>query len=293
MLRKNVDEEKKLKLNQPILSVRRISSSPKSSKDDDDKVKENDPVRSPGVVPFMWEDSPGKPKSSPRDRMVNVRHQCFENIEEQQETNFVFFKGSHATDKTNPHTKDFMIRLFLPANKGKGEEEHGGVGQLVCLPDRLLSYYIDYIPYLPSLHISGGPHQRAVSFAVTTDPRLPPPPSCQSPPSLRVMPSIKSPSPNPVAPFSPGHSAISAKISRSGDAVKEEGRWGGDLGGSGDEREAGAVICYLNDNWDLMCKYGKMFAKGGAWFRQGSFDLWMEFAAKMGTCNLNAYNLPV
>ncbi|VFQ96383.1 unnamed protein product [Cuscuta campestris] len=132
MLRNNVDEEKKLKLNQPILSVRRISSSPKSSKDEDKKDKENEPVRSPGVVPFVWEDSPGKPKSSPGDRTVNVRHQCFDkavrrrlsftNVEEQQETNFVFFKGSHATDRTNPHTKDFMIGLFLPANKGKCSE---------------------------------------------------------------------------------------------------------------------------------------------------------------------------
>ncbi|RAL51161.1 unnamed protein product [Cuscuta campestris] len=41
-------------------------------------------------------------------------------------------------------------------------------------------------------------------------------------------------------------------------------------------------ICYHNDNWELMCKYGKMFVKGGARLRQGSFDLWMEFAAKMG-----------
>ncbi|CAH9084419.1 unnamed protein product [Cuscuta europaea] len=41
-------------------------------------------------------------------------------------------------------------------------------------------------------------------------------------------------------------------------------------------------ICYNNDNWELMCKYGKRFVKGGVRLRQGSFDLWMECAAKMG-----------
>lgn len=71
MVRKNQDE-KKLKLNQPILSVRQ------SGKDDKRKFDGSlnsvpqptlyrsesklDPVRSPGVVPFVWEESPGKPK---------------------------------------------------------------------------------------------------------------------------------------------------------------------------------------------------------------------------------------
>ncbi|XP_019179800.1 PREDICTED: uncharacterized protein LOC109174997 [Ipomoea nil] len=41
-------------------------------------------------------------------------------------------------------------------------------------------------------------------------------------------------------------------------------------------------VCYENDKWELMCKYGKRFTKAGVKLRQASFDLWMEFAAKMG-----------
>lgn len=41
-------------------------------------------------------------------------------------------------------------------------------------------------------------------------------------------------------------------------------------------------ICSQTDNWDLICKYGKRFAKAGVKLRKTSFDTWMEFASKIG-----------
>ncbi|GMY27658.1 RING finger and CHY zinc finger domain-containing 1 isoform 1 [Fagus crenata] len=41
-------------------------------------------------------------------------------------------------------------------------------------------------------------------------------------------------------------------------------------------------ICYNTDNWELMSKYSKKFVKAGVKLRQTSFDVWMEFAAKIG-----------
>ncbi|KAH0992880.1 hypothetical protein GBA52_004363 [Prunus armeniaca] len=41
-------------------------------------------------------------------------------------------------------------------------------------------------------------------------------------------------------------------------------------------------ICYNTDNWQLMSKYSKRFVKAGVKLRQTAFDLWMEFAAKIG-----------
>lgn len=41
-------------------------------------------------------------------------------------------------------------------------------------------------------------------------------------------------------------------------------------------------ICYNTDNWDLISKYSKRFLKAGVKLRQTSFDVWMEFAAKIG-----------
>lgn len=41
-------------------------------------------------------------------------------------------------------------------------------------------------------------------------------------------------------------------------------------------------ICYDTDNWELISKYAKRFAKAGVKLRKTSFDAWMKFAAKRG-----------
>ncbi|KAJ8532167.1 hypothetical protein K7X08_012090 [Anisodus acutangulus] len=71
-------EDKQLNLNQPFLSVRRASPTVVSGRDETKKNEyslptvthpsrykselKSGPVRNPGVVPFRWEQSPGKPK---------------------------------------------------------------------------------------------------------------------------------------------------------------------------------------------------------------------------------------
>lgn len=78
MLLKNLMEDKQLNLNQPFLSVRRVSPTVASGSDETKKTEyslptvthpprykselKSGPVRNPGVVPFRWEQSPGKPK---------------------------------------------------------------------------------------------------------------------------------------------------------------------------------------------------------------------------------------
>lgn len=78
MLLKNLMEDKQLNLNQPFLSVRRVSPTVASGSDETKKTEyslptmthpprykselKSGPVRNPGVVPFVWEQSPGKPK---------------------------------------------------------------------------------------------------------------------------------------------------------------------------------------------------------------------------------------
>lgn len=41
-------------------------------------------------------------------------------------------------------------------------------------------------------------------------------------------------------------------------------------------------ICYNADNWKLMSKYSKTFVEAGVKLRKSTFDVWMEFAAKIG-----------
>ncbi|XP_061994108.1 uncharacterized protein LOC133712045 [Rosa rugosa] len=41
-------------------------------------------------------------------------------------------------------------------------------------------------------------------------------------------------------------------------------------------------ICYNTDNWKLMSKYSKRFVEAGVKLRRSAFDVWMEFAAKIG-----------
>lgn len=78
MVLKNLMEDKQLNFNQPLLSVRRYSSTIVAEKNDKRNAKtflptipvpppykselKSGPVRNPGVVPFIWEQSPGKPK---------------------------------------------------------------------------------------------------------------------------------------------------------------------------------------------------------------------------------------
>ncbi|CAA7396034.1 unnamed protein product [Spirodela intermedia] len=41
-------------------------------------------------------------------------------------------------------------------------------------------------------------------------------------------------------------------------------------------------ICYNTDRWDLISKFSKVFIQTGVKFHRSTFDIWMEFAAKMG-----------
>ncbi|KAL2245662.1 uncharacterized protein LOC105165626 [Sesamum indicum] len=78
MLMKDLMEDKKLNLNQPLLSVRRHSTMSNTQKLDERKVDsarpvmgriphyrselKSGPVGKPGAVPFQWEQAPGRPK---------------------------------------------------------------------------------------------------------------------------------------------------------------------------------------------------------------------------------------
>ncbi|CAJ2660615.1 unnamed protein product [Trifolium pratense] len=69
MLVRDLMEKKKLNLNQPILSVRRVRSTIASESDDKRKSTNNSLARLPpsgpvrvGAIPFQWEKTPGKPK---------------------------------------------------------------------------------------------------------------------------------------------------------------------------------------------------------------------------------------
>jgi hypothetical protein len=41
-------------------------------------------------------------------------------------------------------------------------------------------------------------------------------------------------------------------------------------------------ICYNADRWDLLSKYAERFVKAGIKLHHTAFDIWMEFAAKVG-----------
>ncbi|TVT99181.1 hypothetical protein EJB05_51108, partial [Eragrostis curvula] len=41
-------------------------------------------------------------------------------------------------------------------------------------------------------------------------------------------------------------------------------------------------ICYNADRWDLLSKYAERFVKAGVKLHRTAFDIWMEFAAKVG-----------
>lgn len=79
MLLKNLMEDKQLDFNQPLLSVRRFSSTVAPAEAEIKKKTDNSllkipplpvykseiksgPIRNPGTVPFLWEQTPGRPK---------------------------------------------------------------------------------------------------------------------------------------------------------------------------------------------------------------------------------------
>lgn len=45
---------------------------------------------------------------------------------------------------------------------------------------------------------------------------------------------------------------------------------------------AGYSICYNTNNWDLISKYATKFLSARVKLRPSTFDIWMEFAAKLG-----------
>ncbi|KAA8526287.1 hypothetical protein F0562_008510 [Nyssa sinensis] len=81
-------EDKQLDFNQPLLSVRRFSSTAGSGKDDKRKTDnslssvpplpsykselKSGPLRNPGVVPFRWEQTPGRPKDEGKQQTQAV-----------------------------------------------------------------------------------------------------------------------------------------------------------------------------------------------------------------------------
>ncbi|MED6121294.1 hypothetical protein PIB30_028795 [Stylosanthes scabra] len=90
MILKTLMEEKQLDFNQPILSVRRFSSTVVASENDNKRktdkssapkipplpVYKSDlksgPVSNPGTVPFVWERSPGRPKEEGKSQTLPV-----------------------------------------------------------------------------------------------------------------------------------------------------------------------------------------------------------------------------
>lgn len=88
MLLKNLMEDKQLNFDQPLLSVRRHSPTVTSQKRDNRRIDsyshqvrphlptyrselKSGPIRNPGAVPFLWEQSPGQPKEEMKPQTRN------------------------------------------------------------------------------------------------------------------------------------------------------------------------------------------------------------------------------
>lgn len=88
MLLKNLMEDKQLNFNQPLLSVRRHSPTVTSQKRDNRRIDsyshqvrphlptyrselKSGPIRNPGAVPFLWEQSPGQPKEEKKPQTIS------------------------------------------------------------------------------------------------------------------------------------------------------------------------------------------------------------------------------
>lgn len=44
-------------------------------------------------------------------------------------------------------------------------------------------------------------------------------------------------------------------------------------------------FCYNTNQWETLCKYARKFVKAGVKLRRSSYDIWMEFAARVGKLN--------
>jgi hypothetical protein len=46
-------------------------------------------------------------------------------------------------------------------------------------------------------------------------------------------------------------------------------------------------ICYNTNEWETLSKYARKFVKAGVKLHRSSYDVWMEFAARVGKLNRN------
>lgn len=128
MLLKSLMEDKQLDFNQPLLSVRRFSSTAAPSEAQVKKKTDNSlpkipplpvykselksgPIRNPGSVPFLWEQTPGRPKDEgksqtrsierppiapklPPGRISNIKPQALEKVSEGRRNNKLLSAGN-------------------------------------------------------------------------------------------------------------------------------------------------------------------------------------------------------
>lgn len=142
MLLKNFMEDKQLDFNQPLLSVRRFSSTAVSSKVEDKRKTDkypcrkpplykselkSGPLRNPGTIPFLWEQIPGRPKDErksqiqvldrppvapklPPGRILNGKQQLLDKGSDNETTNRprmtnIFYSSQNASSLDGSATK--------------------------------------------------------------------------------------------------------------------------------------------------------------------------------------------
>ena len=44
-------------------------------------------------------------------------------------------------------------------------------------------------------------------------------------------------------------------------------------------------ICYNTNQWEKLCTYAEKCVKAGVKLRKSSYDIWMDFAARVGMLN--------
>ncbi|CAK8536309.1 unnamed protein product [Lathyrus sativus] len=153
-------EKKQLNLNQPLLSVRRFTSTIASESDNTDNSSakvpylpyksefSSVPVRNAGAVPFQWEKTPGKPKDISvieREKEGNEEKGGFdsddgdESFQDERDTisrtKSFFTRSSMSSDdhevqvrpnggfSSDEHARECMIDRFLPAAKAMIREK--------------------------------------------------------------------------------------------------------------------------------------------------------------------------
>lgn len=165
MLLKGRTENKKLNLNQPIPSVRRCSKMMTLHKIDKTKIEnslpiiprptppphKSVPVKSPGTVPFQWEEIPGQPKEHlkpqthtfdrpklpparyPKDNS-HTRLSLSKNFKIETKEEIIYSSDSGDCDEasvdaprsffSDPQTPKFMMDGFLPSAKAMVSVTH-------------------------------------------------------------------------------------------------------------------------------------------------------------------------